>query len=44
MWLEGVVWKRSTLLFGIFEVNNKLLTNYIKVACGGFDNFTGVLA
>jgi len=34
MWLESVVWTRSTLLFGIFEVNIKLMTNYIKVDCG----------
>jgi len=35
MWLEGVVWTHSTLLFSILEVNIKLIRNYIKVDCGG---------
>jgi len=39
---NGVVWTQSTLLFSIFEVNNKLMTNYIKVACGGFNDLTAV--
>jgi len=37
MWLEGVVWTHSTLLFSILEVNIKLIRNYIKVDCVGFD-------
>jgi len=43
MWQEGVVWTRSTLLFGIIEVNIKLIRNYIKVDCGGSDDLTAVL-
>jgi len=43
MWLNGVVWTRSTLLFSIFEVNIKFMRNYIKVACGGFNDLPAVL-
>jgi len=43
MWRKGVVWTRSTLLFSFFEVNIKLMRNYIKVACGGFNDLTAVI-
>jgi len=42
MWLKGVVWTLSTLLFSIFEVNLKLIRNYIKVDCGGFNDLPAV--
>jgi len=42
MWLNGVVLTRSTLLFSIFEVNIKMMRNYIRVACGGFNDLPGV--
>jgi len=43
MWLEGVVWKRSTLYFGILEVNIKLIKSYIKVDCCVFEDLTVVM-
>jgi len=42
MWLEGVVWTRSTLYFSILEVNIKLIRNYIKVDCCVFDDLSAV--
>jgi len=43
MWQKGVVWTRFTLLLGILEVNIKLIKDYIKVDCSGFDELTAVL-
>jgi len=45
MWLNGVVWTLSTLLFGYFTVEVKLLTNYIKMCLRCFyDLDCGVVA